>query len=115
MRVMQEISKKYLGMARQWDTAQLNLKSNKGGCLSSTLLSFTFFINFLLIRVVLFLLFLEHLSQVTAARYSANARVTELEKRVAALEKEAAASKKEIVAAIKRAKKAENKEQIEAK
>ena len=112
MVAMREVSKRYLGMARQHDTAELNLNANKGEHFLSTLLSFAFFVNFLLIHVSLFFLFLEHLCQVTSDRDSANARVTELEERVAALEKEAAAAKKKVVAAVERAKKLRRKNKL---
>ena len=106
---------KYLGMARQRDTAQLNLKSNKGKCLSSTHWSFTFCTNHFLIHLLLLPCPSEHLSQITSDRDSLNARVTKLKNRIATLEKEAAVAKKEAAAAVKRAEEAELKEQAAAK
>ena len=102
-------------MARQRDTARLNLKSNKGEYLSLTPWSFSFCTNYFLIHVLLLLCLSEHLSQVTSDRDSSNARVTELENRIAALEKEADVAKKEAAAVVKRAEKAELKEKAAAK
>ena len=51
MKAMREVSKRYLGMARQRDTTDLNLNANKGKLLSPRFSPFTFFASFPLTRV----------------------------------------------------------------
>ena len=111
MRVVQNLTKGYLGMACSRDVARRNLQSNKG----KFLLPLTFcFVDFASCSNTSDIL-LEHLSHVASDMDSANARVTELEAQVANLEKELAAAKKKKTAAMAKAEDALAKEQAALK